>query len=77
MPVFNSLIAQYTDKDKIGEIMGVSESISSLSNALIPVFAAYTYSIIKGDLYYVLSLISAVGMIVAIVSQRSKKNQVL
>jgi DHA1 family tetracycline resistance protein-like MFS transporter len=72
MPVFNSLIAQHTDKDKIGEIMGVSESISSLSNALIPVFAAYTYSIIKGDLYFFLAAIAFTGMIVAILSQRSK-----
>ena len=77
LPVFNSLISQHTDKDKMGEIMGVSESISSMSNALIPVFAAFIYSVVNGDLYFLLAFISFIAMIVAVVSQRSRKVKIV
>jgi len=61
MPVFNTVISQKANKDKIGEAMGISESIGALSNAIFPVLAALTYSIIFHQFYYILSSVSLVG----------------
>ncbi len=61
MPVFNSVISQKANEEKIGEAMGISESIGALSNATFPVIAALTYSVIFYKFYYVLSAVSLVG----------------
>ena len=37
---------------QVGEVMGISESIISLSNAFIPIFATMIYSIIGYQIYW-------------------------
>lgn len=64
MPVFNSLIAQKGDKTKQGEAMGISESLSSLSNAIFPVIAASLYGIIGYHFFYILSILPLFGIII-------------
>ena len=44
MPPFRSLLAKHSRSDEAGEVMGIGESIVSLSNALIPVLAAFFYT---------------------------------
>lgn len=64
MPVFNSLIAQKGDENKQGEAMGISESIASLCNAIFPIVAAYLYSLIGFQFYYILCLVPLIGLFV-------------
>jgi len=66
MPVFNSLISQHADQSKQGEIMGISESIQSISNAIIPVISATIYGFIGYNLYLILALIPALGFLLAL-----------
>ena len=61
LPVFNSLIAQHADKDKQGELMGISESISSLSNAIFPVISAGIFGLISYKLYYLVAILPLIG----------------
>ena len=62
IPVFNSLISQHADKDKLGELMGISESIQSLSNATFPVIAAAIYGVINYNIYIFLALLPLFGV---------------
>ena len=64
IPVFNSLISQHADKDKLGELMGISESIQSLSNAIFPVIAAAIFGTINYNIYLGLSLLPLTGAII-------------
>jgi DHA1 family tetracycline resistance protein-like MFS transporter len=64
IPVFNSLISQHADKDKLGELMGISESIQSLSNAIFPVIAAAIFGAINYNIYVGLSLLPLTGAII-------------
>jgi DHA1 family tetracycline resistance protein-like MFS transporter len=63
-PVFNSLISQHADEDKQGEIMGISESIQSISNAIFPVIATAIYGFIGYNIYFFLALIPLAGSFV-------------
>lgn len=66
MPVFNSLISQHAEQSKQGEIMGISESIQSISNALIPVISATIYGFIGFNLYLFLALIPVLGFVLTL-----------
>ncbi len=63
IPVFNSLISQHAEKDKLGELMGISESITSISNAIFPVIAAAIFGLISYNMYILLALIPLTGVI--------------
>jgi len=73
MPVFNSLISQHADKDKQGELMGISESISSLSNAIFPIFGAGLYGIISYNIYYLIAIFPLLGAYFTFKLLRNKK----
>ena len=60
-PVFNSLISQHADQNKQGEIMGISESIQSLSNAIFPVIGAAIYGFIGYNIYLFMALVPLAG----------------
>ncbi|MEN8927345.1 MAG: MFS transporter [Flavobacteriales bacterium] len=76
MPVFNSLISQHADKDKLGELMGISESIQSLSNAVFPVIAAAIYGAINYNIYILLSLLPLTGAFITFkLIKKNKKNE--
>ena len=75
-PVFNSLISQHADEDKQGEIMGISESIQSISNAIFPVIAAAIYGFIGFSIYFFLALIPlAGGMLTMLLIKKLKKHE--
>lgn len=75
MPVFNSLISQHAEQDKQGEIMGISESIQSLSNAIFPVISAAIYGLITYNLYLLLALVPLIGGILTLrLIKRLKKD---
>ena len=73
-PVFNSLISQHADQDKQGEIMGISESIQSISNAIFPVISAAIYGFIGFNLYLLLALVPLGGGFLTIRLLKKLKN---
>lgn len=69
-PTFNALIAINAEPKKQGEIMGISESINSLAMAIFPVISALLYSFLKFKLYYLVSLLPLIGLLIVIVKLR-------
>ena len=69
-PTFNALISIHADDKKLGEVMGISESIGSFAMALFPVIAATLYGIIGFELYYIVSALPLVGLIIALRAMR-------
>jgi MFS transporter, DHA1 family, tetracycline resistance protein len=57
IPTFNSILAQHAKADEAGEVMGISESIIALFNAIIPVFAATLYGLIGYEIYWLISIL--------------------
>lgn len=60
-PTFNGLIAIHSDPQKQGEIMGISESISSLTLAIFPLIAAALYGMFGYYIYYVIALLPIIA----------------
>ena len=60
-PTFNGLIAIHSDSKKQGEIMGISESISSLTLAIFPLIAAALYGKFGFYIYYVVALLPIIA----------------
>ena len=71
-PTFNALISVHANPQKLGEIMGISESIGSFSMALFPVIAAILYGYIGFELYYLICALPLTGLILAIISIRKQ-----
>ncbi|MFK7786903.1 MAG: MFS transporter, partial [Crocinitomicaceae bacterium] len=69
-PTFNALITIHANPQKQGEILGVSESINSLTTAAFPVLAAALYGIIGIKLYLFIAILPFVALILAIRSYR-------
>jgi MFS family permease len=67
-PTFNSLLAIHSEQEKQGEVMGINESLYSMCMAAFPILAAYLYTLIGFKLYYIISLLPLVGLVVAILS---------
>ncbi|MGC6510900.1 MAG: MFS transporter [Myxococcota bacterium] len=57
IPCFNTLLAQHADPKEAGEVMGISGSIVSIANAVIPIIAATLYGIYGPSLYLGLALL--------------------
>ncbi len=66
-PTFNSLISIHANPEKLGEIMGISESINSLAMAAFPVVGAALYAIIGFPIYYGISILPITALIVGII----------
>jgi DHA1 family tetracycline resistance protein-like MFS transporter len=75
-PTFNALISIHADPKKLGEVMGISESINSLAMAVTPVLVAYLYGIIGYQVYYLVALMPIIALIIA-VSGRKKLGKVI
>lgn len=65
-PTFNALISIHANPQKQGEVMGISESINSLSMALFPVVSAALYGWFGEHLYYFVSALPFVALLIAI-----------
>ena len=75
-PTFNALISIHADPKKLGEVMGISESINSLAMAVSPVLVAYLYGVIGYQVYYLVALMPIIALIIA-VSGRKKLGKVI
>ena len=69
-PTFNALISIHANPDKLGEVMGISESIGSFSMALFPVIAALLYGMYGYDMYYIITALALGALILAVISIR-------
>jgi MFS family permease len=69
-PTFNALISIHANPEKLGAVMGISESIGSFAMALFPVIAALLYTQIGFELYYIISTLPLIALILAIKSIR-------
>ena len=65
-PMFSTLIALNGNPAKQGETMGISESITSLSNAIFPVIASTIYMNIGEHIYYIMVLFPIGALVVGI-----------
>ncbi len=74
-PTFNSLISIHANQEKLGEIMGISESIGSFSMAVFPVIAAFLYGFLGYHLYHLVSLLPFIGLILAVFALRKRGKQ--
>lgn len=72
-PMFSSLIALNSDPKKQGEVMGISESIGSITMAVFPVIATFVYSKIGSNMYFLMTLFPASALLIAYFSFRNNK----
>ena len=66
IPTFNALIAQNAGSKDTGEIMGIGDSIISLSNALFPILAASAYGFLGETFYHLIAVLPAMGLFFAL-----------
>lgn len=69
-PTFTALIAIHANKEKQGEIMGVSESINSFAMAIFPIISAAIYGFIGFELYFIISLMPFVALLIALITYK-------
>ena len=64
-PTLNALVAQQADPKEAGEVMGISESIGSLSNAIFPLIGAALYGIYEAKLYWGVAVLPCIGLLIS------------
>ena len=64
-PTLNALLAQQSDPKEAGEVMGIAESIGSLSNAIFPIIGAAAYGFLGADLYLWVAVLPLCGLILS------------
>jgi MFS family permease len=65
-PTFNALISIHANPEKLGAVMGISESIGSFAMALFPVIGALMYTQLGFELYYIISGLPFIALILAV-----------
>ena len=63
IPTLNTLLAEHGKPETMGETMGISNGIMSLSYTFIPIVAAYTYGQIGYPLYWISATLSFIGAV--------------
>ena len=63
LPSFNTIFAEHAKQENMGETMGVSNGLMSLSNAMVPILATWTYSMIGHQIYWISSMCAFLGAI--------------
>ena len=61
-PSFNTILAARSPAPIVGEVMGISNSIMSLANALVPVAATFAYSLIGSKIYWIITLLPLLSL---------------
>jgi MFS family permease len=74
IPCFNSLLAKHAKPNEAGEVMGISGSIISIANAVIPIIAATLYGFYGPTLYLFLAVLPAICLLMC---KREFKEQVV
>jgi len=75
-PTFNALISVNAEPTKQGEIMGISESINSFAMAIFPVVSALLYEFLKFKLYFFVSALPFLGLVIAYVKLSKESHKV-
>ena len=65
-PTLNSLLALRAAPKETGEVMGISESIGSLSNAIFPLIGAALYGVFGAQLYWGVAILPLLGLMISI-----------
>jgi len=74
-PTFNALISIHADPKKQGEIMGISESINSIAMTLFPVIAAGVYGWMGYEVYYLISALPLIALLIALYQGKNLKQK--
>lgn len=74
IPSFNTIFAKNSAPEKMGEVMGISNSIASLAVAIFPVLGAYIYGIIGYKLYWFISVLPLACLWIAYNSEKQTQN---
>ncbi len=64
-PTFNALIAQHGRPQDMGEVMGISSSFVSISNAVLPVCATFIYASLGAVFFNLIAILPAVALLLA------------
>ena len=62
IPTFSALIAQNADPRKMGEVMGIGDSIISICNAIMPVVSATLYGLLGARFYWLMALLPLLAL---------------
>ncbi len=65
IPTFQALIAQHAEDAQMGEVMGISDAIISLANAILPILAATAYGLMQTQFYHLLAVLPAASLLLA------------
>lgn len=76
-PTFNGLIAVHGNPEKVGEIMGISESINSLALAIFPMIAAALYVFFGSQLYHFITILPLAAIVIGFVYLKRSKELAL
>ena len=63
IPTINTLLAEHGKPENMGETMGISNGIMSLSYTFVPIVAAYAYGEVGAPIYWISALLAGVGAI--------------
>ena len=64
-PTLSALLAKHSSPKEAGEVMGIAESIGSLSNVIFPLVGAAIYGMIGAQLYWGVALLPIVGLCIS------------
>ena len=64
-PTFNALIAQHGRPQDMGEVMGISSSFVSISNAVLPVCATFVYASLGAVFFNLIAILPAAALLLA------------
>lgn len=64
-PTLSALLAKYSSPKEAGEVMGIAESIGSLSNVIFPLVGAAIYGMIGAQLYWGVALLPIIGLCIS------------
>ena len=64
-PTLSALLAKHASPKEAGEVMGIAESIGSLSNVIFPLVGAAIYGMIGAQLYWGVALLPLLGLFIS------------
>ncbi len=70
IPTINTLLAEHGNPQNMGETMGISNGIMSLSYTFVPIVAAYVYGEIGHPIYWISAGLAGIGSLFVLSVQR-------
>ena len=75
IPTLNTILAEHGKPETMGETMGISNGIMSLSYTFVPIVAAYVYGQIGYPIYWVSATLAFIGSIAVFNMRRQLVSQ--